>query len=84
MNEKKGGLLDEKNLSAEKIAAQKSTRLYEKNGWQKRQKSAGSPPCKGQKKTDPLSFLKNEPHGILALWECVFMKKLKNDRPPIF
>ena len=29
---KKGGLLDEKNLSAEKTAAQKSTRLYEKNG----------------------------------------------------
>ena len=50
----KGGSINEKNLPAQEASEKARARLYEENGNQERQKSARTPPRKGQKKIDLL------------------------------
>ena len=55
----KGSEFNEKNISAEKEACKDGTRFQKENVNQKRKKSIGTPPCKGQK----AAFLLIYPNG---------------------
>ena len=67
----RGGVLYEKNLSAEETAQKKRTRLHEKNVRQKRQKGFSSQESKGQKETFPLTSQTTNSH----LWSFCFTKR---------